>query len=44
MKRQYPKEVQELLGYSGVAVTLDTCSYVILNREEGDNAMEEPLS
>jgi integrase len=45
MKRQLPKEVQELLGHSGVSITLDNYSHVIPYRGGGDDIiMEKALS
>jgi site-specific recombinase XerD len=43
MKRQHPKEVQELLGHSSV-VTLGTCSHLTPDRGEADDVMQEALS
>jgi integrase len=44
MKRQHPKEVQELLGHSSVAITLDIYSHVIPGRGGDYDVMEEALS
>ena len=43
MKGQHPKQVQELLGHSSVAVTLDIYSHVIPGMG-GDDVMEDALS
>jgi site-specific recombinase XerD len=44
MKGQHPKEVQELLGHSSVAVTLDLYSHVVPGIGGGEDGMEEALS
>ena len=43
MKGQHPKEVQELLGHSSVAVTLDIYSHVVPGIGSGEDVMEEAL-
>jgi integrase len=44
MKGQHPKEVQELLGHSSVAVMLDIYSHVLPGIGGGEDVMEEALS
>ncbi len=44
MKRQHPKDVQELLGHLSIVITLNTCSCLIPDRGEADDIMEEALS
>ena len=44
MKGQHPKEAQELLGHSSVAVTLDLYSHVVPGIGGGEDGMEEALS
>ena len=39
MKGQHPKEVQELLGHSSVAVTLDLYSHVVPDIGGGEEAL-----
>ncbi len=43
MKGQHPKNVQELLGHSSVAITLDIYSHMIPGMG-GDDPMEDALS
>lgn len=43
VKGQHPKRVQELLGHSSVAITLDIYSHLIPGLDGGDDPMEEAL-
>ncbi len=42
----YPEVVQELLGHATIAITLGTCSYMLLNMqgEAAASAMESTVS
>lgn len=43
VKGQHPKRVQELLGHSSVAITLDIYSHLIPGLDGGEDPMEEAL-
>ncbi len=44
VKGQHPKRVQELLGHSSVAISLDIYSHLIPGLDGEDDPMEEALS